>query len=65
MDALKKKNGNKHLTLVSTDENREVLVKYTELGNRIKNLIEYNSNEKINDGESNSIKAGKYEKEFM
>ena len=49
-----KKNGNKYLTLVSTDKNKEVLTKYTELWDKIKNLIEYNS-----------IKAGEYEKDFM
>ena len=46
---IKKKNGNKCLTLVSTDKNKEVLIKYTELWNKIKNLIK-----------RNSIKAGEY-----
>ena len=32
-------NGNKYLTLVSTDRNKEVLTKYTELQDRIKNSI--------------------------
>ena len=35
-----KKNGNKYLTLVSTNRNKEVLSKYTELWDGIKNLIE-------------------------
>ena len=51
------KNGNKYLTLVSTDKNKEVLIKYTELWDKIKNLIECNFIEKINGGE--------YEKVFM
>ena len=32
-------NGNKYLTLVSTDKNKEVLTKYTKLWNGIKNSI--------------------------
>ena len=48
------KNGNKYLTLVSADKSKEVLIKYTELWDKIKNLIEYNS-----------IKTGEYEKDFM
>ena len=44
MDSLLKKNGNKYLTMVSTDKNKEVLTKYTELWDKIKNLIK-----KIND----------------
>ena len=48
------KNGNKYLTLVSTDKNKEVLIKYIELWDKIKNLIG-----------CNSIKAGEYEKDFM
>ena len=35
MDTLKK-NGNKYLTFASTDKNKEVLKKYTELWNEIK-----------------------------
>ena len=34
--------GNKYLTLVSTDKNKEVLIKYTELWDKIKNLIKKN-----------------------
>ena len=48
------KNGNKYLTLVSTDKNKEVLIKYTKLWDGIKNLIE-----------CNFIKKGEYEKGFM
>ena len=40
---IKEENGNKYLTLVSTDKNKEVLIKYTELWNKIKNLIKRNS----------------------
>ena len=39
-DYIEENNGNKYLTLVSTDKNKEVLIKYTELWNKIKNLIE-------------------------
>ena len=47
-------NGNKYLTLVSTDKNKEVLTKYTELWDGIKNSIEKTNN-----------KAGEYGKDFM
>ena len=33
------RNGNRYLTLVSTDENKETLKKYAELWNKIKDLI--------------------------
>ena len=33
-------NGNKYLTLFSTETNKEVLTKYIELSNKIKNSIE-------------------------
>ena len=49
------KNGSKYLVFDSTDKNKEVLTKYTELWNLIKNEIET-----INGG-----KAGKYSKDFM
>ena len=39
MDILKKKNGSKYLVFDSTDENREVLEKYTKLWDGIKNEI--------------------------
>ena len=45
-------NGNKYLTLVSRDKNKEVLTKYTELWDGIKN-----STEKIN---NKSSEYGKY-----
>ena len=47
-------NGNKYLTLVSTDKNKEVLTKYTKLWDGIKNSIE-----KINN------KSGEYGKDFI
>ena len=50
----KERNGNKSMTLVSDDKNKETLKKYTELGNKIKNLIET-----LND------KPGEYGKELM
>ena len=37
---IKEKNGNKYLTLDSTDKNKEVLIKYTKLWNGFKNPIE-------------------------
>ena len=36
---IEEKNGNEYLTLVSADKNEEVLIKYTELWDKIKNLI--------------------------
>ena len=48
------RNRNKYLTLVSTDKNKEVLKKYSELWDKIKNLIK-----KIN------VKPGEYGKDFM
>ena len=50
---LEEKNGNKYLTLLSTDKNKEVLKKYTELWDKIKNLIK-----KINN------KSSEYGKDF-
>ena len=50
------RNGNKYLIFASTDKNKEVLTKYTELWDEIKNLIE---KKKKND------KPGKYGKDFM
>ena len=47
-------NGNKYLTLISTDKNKEVLTKYTELWYEIKNSIEKIDN-----------KSGEYRKDFM
>ena len=47
-------NENKYLTLVSTDKNEEVLTKYTELWDGIKNSVEKISN-----------KSGEYGKDFM
>ena len=53
-DGSEEKNGNKRLTLVSTDKNKEVLIKYTQLWDGIKNRIK-----KINN------KSSKYGKDFM
>ena len=50
---IKESNGNKYLILVSNDENKETLKKYTELWDRIKNLIKKKD------------KPGEYEKYFM
>ena len=54
-NSVQKKNGNKYLVFDSTDENKEVLKKYTELWDEIKNEIET-----INGG-----KKGEYGKDFM
>ena len=49
------KNGNKYLVFPSTDKNKEVLEKYTELWNEIKYLIKT----------INGAEAGEYEKEYI
>ena len=51
---IEEKNGSKYLVCDSTDENKEVLKKYTKLWNGIKNEIEINSGKK-----------GEYSKDFM
>ena len=51
---IEEKNGNEYLTLVSTDKNEEVLIKYTELWGKIKNLIKKMIGE-----------AGEYGKDYM
>ena len=51
---LEEMNGYKYLTLVSTDKNKEVLTKYTELWDGIKNSMEKINNE-----------LGEYEKDSM
>ena len=56
---IEESNGNKYLIFAFTDKNKKVLIKYTELWNGIKNLIECISIEKIND------KPGEYGKDFM
>ena len=55
----RKKNGNKYFVFASTDKNKEVLKKYRELWDGVRNLIECNSVEKIKN------KPGEYEKELM
>ena len=52
---IEEKNGSKYLVFDSTDENKEVLKKLTELWNRIKNEIET----------INGCKKGEYGKDFM
>ena len=47
-------NGNKYLTLVSTDKNKEILTKYRELWDGIKNFIK-----KIDS------KSGGYDEKYM
>ena len=52
---LKKKNGNKHLIFDSVDENKEVLKKYADVWDGIKNKIKA-----VNDGKEND-----YGKDYM
>ena len=52
---IEEKNGDKYLNIALTDRNSEVLKKYSEVWNEIKNCIE-----KIND-----IELGEYDKDFM
>ena len=52
---IEEKNGNKYLVFASTDKNKEILKKYTELWDEIKNLLKT-----INGG-----KPGEYGKDFM
>ena len=52
---IEEKEGNKYLNIASTDRNSEVLKKYLEVWDGIKDCIE-----KINDSE-----LGEYDKEFM
>ena len=54
-ECIEEKNRNKYLTLVSTNKNKEVLIKHIELQDKIKYLINT-----LNDG-----KAGEHEKDFM
>ena len=51
---IQEKSGTKYLTLVSTAKNKEVLIKYTELRDKIKNLIKKMNN-----------KPGDYDKKYM
>ena len=52
---IEEKNGDKYLNIASTDRNSEVLKKYSEVWNRIKDCIA-----KINDNE-----LGEYDKDYM
>ena len=54
MGTLGESNGNKYLIFVNTDKNKEVLTKYTEYCDKIKDLIKT-----IND------KPGDYEEKYM
>ena len=51
---IEESNGNKYLVFASTDENKAVSAKYTELSDGIKNLIQ-----RVDD------KPGEYRKDFM
>ena len=52
---IEEENGDKYLNIASTDRNREVLRKYSEVWNGIKDCIE-----KINNSE-----LGEYDKDYM
>ena len=56
---IEESNGNKSLTLDFTDENKEILIKYTKLLDGVKILIECSFIEKVNN------KSGEYGKDFM
>ena len=62
---IEEKNGNKYLTLVSTDKSKEVLIKYTKRWDKIKNLIECNPVKHSSSEKINGSKSGEYEKHFM
>ena len=49
VDILKKKNGNKYLIFDSVDENKEVLKKYADVWDGIKNKIKAINGDKEND----------------
>ena len=57
-NSVEKNNGNKYLVFDSSNENKEVLKKYTELWDGIKNKMEI-----INDGVCNYVEC-KYGKDF-
>ena len=57
--SFEEKNGNKYLTFSSTDKNKEVVAKYTEVWDKTKKLIECNSIETIDN------KPGEYGKDYM
>ena len=57
---IEENNGNKYLVFDSTDENKEVLKKYTELWDGIKNEIEI-----INGGKKGECNSVEYGQDFM
>ena len=59
MDTLRKKNGSKYLIFDSADENKEVIKKYNELWDGIKNKIET-----INVGKTSQHSSVEYGKDF-
>ena len=59
-NSIEKSNGDEYLIFVSTNKNKEVLEKYTELWDEIKNQITT-----TNGGECNSIEPIEYKKHFM
>ena len=57
---IEEKNGSKYLVFDSADKNKEVLKKYTELWNGIKNEIEA-----INGSKKGESSSAEYDKDFM
>ena len=58
MDILKKNNSNKYLVFNdSVDENKELLKKYADVSNRIKNKIKAINNDEENNYEKNYMKT--------
>ena len=45
-----KKNGNKYLVFATTDKNKELLIIYTELWNKIKNLTKTKDDKPVENG---------------
>ena len=59
MDTLREKNGSKYLIFDSADKNKEVIKKYNELWDGIKNKIEI-----INVGKTSQHSSAEYGKDF-
>ena len=60
MDILEKRNGGKYWVFDSANENNEVLKKYNELWNGIRN-----ETETINGGKTSNHSSAEYDKDFM
>ena len=56
MDFLMKKNGNKYLNISLTDSNNDVLIKYAEVWNGIKNQIKKINNDSVVEYDKDYVK---------